>query len=159
MLIIIATIIIICFTAVILVGAPYLPTLKTQINTALMLADLKPEQTIIELGCGDGRVLLAARKYGLNSIGYEINPILAIIAWLRCLPYKNIKVKWGNYWTAEWPKADAVFVFLINRYMKKLDKKCQDYKHKPIMLMSFAFKIPDKKVIKYKNGIYLYEYK
>jgi hypothetical protein len=75
----------ICFAGVILFGAPYLPTLKPQIHAALELANLRPGQTLIELGCGDGRVLIAAAHTGIKSIGYELNPLLALIAWIRTI--------------------------------------------------------------------------
>src|SRR5579884_362002 len=137
---IVLTIIIICFAGVLLFGAPYLPTLKPQIETALTLAQLKPGQTLIELGCGDGRVVLAAAKKGIKVVGYELNPILALTAWLRTRHYRRqVKIVWGNFWLKDWPPADAIFVFLLYRYMVKLDKKCMQYKYKPVKLISFAF--------------------
>jgi hypothetical protein len=42
------------FGFVILFGAPYLPTLKPQTNAALDLLDLKPGQTLLELGLWPG---------------------------------------------------------------------------------------------------------
>lgn len=136
-----------------------MPTFSSQINYALELGELKKGQTLLELGCGDGKVLVAAAKKGINAIGYEINPILYLIAKTRSLKYRSrIKVIWGNYWIKDWPEADAVFVFLIQRHMKKLDKKCIQYPYKPVKLLSFAFKIPQKQYAKTKGGIYLYEY-
>ncbi|MEI9913557.1 MAG: hypothetical protein WDN66_00885 [Candidatus Saccharibacteria bacterium] len=148
-----------CFAALV-VGAPYLPTLNTQVNAALDLVDLRKGQTLIELGSGDGRVLIAAAKRGINSVGYEINPILVVVSYLITMRYrKQIKIVWGNYWKKQWPDADGVFVFLISRYMRKLDSYLSDYPHKPIKLVSFAFKIPDKKISRSEDGVYLYQYK
>lgn len=148
-----------CFCGVILVGAPYLPTLKPQVGYALDLANLKPGQRLIELGCGDGRVLVAAAERGIVCVGYELNPILAITAWLRTRKYgSQVKVVVGNFWRRDWPETDAVFVFLLGRYMKKLNKKCIQYRHKPFKLVSVAFKIPEKKIVREKRGIYLYLY-
>jgi 16S rRNA A1518/A1519 N6-dimethyltransferase RsmA/KsgA/DIM1 with predicted DNA glycosylase/AP lyase activity len=141
-------------------GAPYLPTLGKQVNAIFSLAEMKRGQTLIELGCGDGRVLVEAAKRGINSVGYEINPILFIIALLRSKKYKGrIKVVCGNYWQKEWPKADVIFVFLIGRYMGKLDKYVKLYPHKPVKLVSFAFKLPDRQISKQQENLYLYEYK
>lgn len=158
-LVIIVAALLVCFAGVLLFGAPYLPTLKPQMQTALELADLKPGQTLLELGCGDGRVLIVAAKMGINSVGYELNPIMALIAWLRTIRYrKQIKVVWGDFWRAEWPPAEAVFTFLLTRYMKKLDKKCTDYPHKPLRLVSFAFQVPGKKSRRQRRGVFVYDY-
>lgn len=149
-----------CFALVVLRGAPYLPTLKSQINTALELAKLKPGDTLIELGCGDGRVLLAAAKQGANVVGYELNPILVLICWVRTFKYrKNVKIIWGDFWIKDWPQAGAIFTFLLPKYMKKLDTKIDQITQKPVKLISFAFEIPDKKPETQKDGVFLYEYK
>ncbi len=148
-----------CFAFVILFGAPFLPTLKPQIGAALDLLDLQPGQTMLELGCGDGRVLIAAAQRGVNAVGYELNPILAGISWLRTRTYgKRVKVVWGDYWHAEWPKAEGVFGFILTRFMGKLDKKIMQYPYRPVKVASFAFEIPDKKPANVKQGVFLYKY-
>ena len=147
------------FGFVLLFGAPYLPTLKKQAETALDLLDLDEGQTLYELGCGDGRVLRLAVKRGLKAVGYELNPLLVVIAWLRTLRYrKNVKVIWGNFWQADLSQADGVFVFLIERFMERLDEKMKQRGGKPIKLVSYAFKIPGKKAAAEKDGLYLYKY-
>jgi SAM-dependent methyltransferase len=155
-----AIVVALCFSAVILFGAPYLPTLKDQIETSLKLADLNPGDKLLELGCGDGRVVVAAAERGIEVIGYELNPILAFIAWARTRRFgKKVKIVCGDFWRVSWPETDAVFVFLLDKYMQKLDNKFMQYKHKPVKLVSFAFKVPGKKPIKTLKGVYLYNYK
>jgi 16S rRNA A1518/A1519 N6-dimethyltransferase RsmA/KsgA/DIM1 with predicted DNA glycosylase/AP lyase activity len=150
---------IISFSVVLAFGAPYLPTLKPQIEATFELAELQSGDTLIELGCGDGRVLVAAAKAGIKSVGYELNPLLALTSYLRTRRYKGlVKVVWGNFWTKPWPEADAISVFLLDRYMKKLDKKCVQYSYKPIKLVSFAFKVPGKTPDRHKDGVFLYRY-
>src|SRR5438105_4258164 len=113
-------VILLCFAVVVLFGAPYLPTLKPQVKTALELADLKPGQTLLELGCGDGRVLIAAAKRGCNAVGYELNPIMAAFCWLRTRRYRRqIRVVWGDFWQKTWPPADAIFTFLLPKFMSR----------------------------------------
>ena len=148
-----------CFASVLLAGAPYLPTLRPQVRAALKLADLKPGDTLLELGCGDGRVLIAAARQGLNVVGYELNPLLAVLAWLRTRRYRRrVRVIWGDFWRKPWPPAEAIFTFLLPRYMPKLNKKVMQYSDKPVKLISFAFTIPGKKTAAEKNGVYLYKY-
>lgn len=149
----------ICFGGVLLFGAPYLPSLDSQIKVALELAGLKPGDTLLELGCGDGRVLLAAAKQGVNAVGYELNPLLAAVAWLRTRRYRRqVRVVWGDFWRADWPPAEVIFTFLLTRYMPKLDKKIMRYPHKPVKVASYAFQIPGKRPAAQKDAVYLYEY-
>lgn len=157
---VIITAVLICFSAVVLVGAPYVPTLGPQVKAALDLAGLKPGQTMLELGCGDGKVLIAAARQGINSVGYELNPLLAALAWLRTRRYrKQVRIIWGDFWRQPWPPAEVIFTFLLPKYMEKLDKKVIRYEHKPVNLVSFAFKIPGKRQDSEKNGVYLYKYR
>jgi SAM-dependent methyltransferase len=149
-----------CFGGVLLFGAPYLPTLKPQVRAALELADMQAGQTLLELGCGDGKVLLAAARQGLSAVGYELNPLLVITAWLRTRRYRRqVRVVWGDFWRLDWPPATVIFVFLLPKYMPKLDKKIVQYPHKPVKLVSFAFEVPGKPVAAHKSGVYLYSYR
>jgi SAM-dependent methyltransferase len=156
----VVAVLLVCFAGVLLFGAPYLPTLTPQVRIALELAELKPGQTLIELGCGDGKVLLAAARQGARVVGYELNPLLALTAWLRTRRYRQqVQVIWGDFWRADWPAADVVFTFLLPRYMKKLDAACRQYPHRPVRLVSFAFQIPGKKPSAGKQGVFLYRYR
>ncbi len=149
------------FAFVVFFGAPYLPTLKPQVDEAFELLSLKEGQTIVELGCGDGRLLIAAGERGLCAVGYELNPILALLCWARTRKYHGrVRVVCGNFWNKSLPdETDAIFVFLLDRYMIKLDKKItQTYKHKSVKLLSFAFEIPSRNAIKTSKGLFLYEY-
>lgn len=155
-----AALLIASFGFVLLRGAPYLPTLTKQVTTALDMVDLKPGQTLLELGCGDGKVLIAAAERGWNVVGYELNPLLAFVAWFRTRKYrKHVRVVCGDFWNQKWPPAEGIFVFLLDSFMPKLDTKITQYKHKPVKLVSFAFQIPDRKPAAEKDGLFLYTYK
>lgn len=144
------------FAGVLLRGAPYLPTLDKQGRAALELLNLQPGQTLLELGSGDGKVLVLAARAGLNVVGIELNPILVVISWLRTWRYrKQVRIIWGDFWRVSWPECDGVFTFLLDRFMVRLDARMQTAK-KP--LVSFAFKIPDRKPDAEKLGVYLYRY-
>lgn len=148
------------FGFVVFFGAPYLPTLKGQTEYALEMLDLKPGQTLLELGSGDGTVIKAAAERGLKVVAIELNPALVLVSYIRTFKYrKQVRIIWGNFWLKAWPEADGIFVFLLDKYMEKLDKKIiQTYEGKNIKLASHAFKVPGRKIAKEKGGIYLYSY-
>jgi hypothetical protein len=160
LLLIVGALLIGCFGFVLLFGAPYLPTLRPQVSEGLDMLDLKAGQTMLELGCGDGQVLRAAAKRGWNCVGYELNPLLALLCWLRTRRYgKRVRIVWGNFWQADWPPADGIYGFILQRQMSKLDKKIMQYPSRPIKLVSFAFTIQDRPHKMTRHGLYLYEYR
>lgn len=146
---------------VVFFGPPYVPTLRRNMEAALDLLDIKPGQTMLDLGSGDGRVLAAAARRGINAVGIELSPVLFVVSWLRTLRYRRqVRIIWGNYFLTEWPPADAIFAFMIPRQMAKLDKRVEHWRGKrPVRLASFAFSIPGKKPTATRNGIFLYTYK
>lgn len=152
--------ILLSFGLVVLIGAPYLPTLKTQQEAALDLLELKPGQTVLDLGSGDGRFLLAAAKRGYKAVGIEANPILVLVTLIITAKYRSqVTVKWGNIWAGKWPAADGIYVFLHTRFMHRLHNKIiQDYKGKKLIVVSYAFKITDKKPTKEEGALYVYKY-
>lgn len=154
-----AAAVVLTFSFVIAFGAPFLPTLQVRTADALELLDLKSGQTLVELGSGDGRILRAAAERGIYAIGYELNPLLVIWSKLRNWRLRHfITVHWKNYWRHKLPVTDGVYVFLLNPYMEKLDKKITQEITKKVKLVSFAFAIPGKKPVRQINGMMLYHY-
>jgi hypothetical protein len=153
-------ILVLLFGFVVFVGPPYLPTMRKQADAALDMLDLQPGQTLLELGSGDGRVMLAAAARGWKVIGIELNPVLVVFSYLLTWKYrKQVRLVWGSYWGAPWPRADAVFTFMLPKYMTTLDERMEKWRPTAIKLASFAFAIPNKEPIETRDGVYLYEYK
>lgn len=141
-----------------LFGGPYLPTLAKDLNDALDLLDLQPGQTMLELGSGDGRMLRAAAKRGVKSIGYEVNPLLVVYARVRHRKYRHlIEVRWANCWNVDWPKSDGLFVFMLEPYMTRLYKKVVQYsKGRKYRVVSNAFTFDQMKRSAENGGMHLY---
>ncbi len=54
---------------------PYVPTPNPVVDGMLKLADVKKSDNVYDLGCGDGRIVIAAAKeYGAHGVGIDINP-------------------------------------------------------------------------------------
>lgn len=152
-------VVVLLFCFVVAFGAPYVPTLNPRTEEALDLLALKPGELLLELGCGDGRVLRAAAKRGIRSVGYELNPILVLWAKMATWRYRAItEVKWANYWRVRWPQADGIYVFLLDRYMERLNTKITQEQSGSVRLVSFAFTIPSRKPVREQNGLFVYKY-
>ena len=104
-------------------------------------------------------MLNAAAMRGVNSIGIELNPILVLVSRITTFRHrKQVRIIWGNFWSKPLPPADGIFIFLLDKYMHKLDSKIKAEYAKPVRVASFAFEIPDKKPVKRKRSVFLYQY-
>jgi SAM-dependent methyltransferase len=54
---------------------PFVPTTEAAVDAMLKLADVKKTDILYDLGCGDGRIVIAAaKKFGAHAVGIDINP-------------------------------------------------------------------------------------
>jgi SAM-dependent methyltransferase len=58
----------------------WLPTRETVVDKMLDLAQVTPQDYVIDLGSGDGRTVIAAAKRGARALGIEYNPDLVEFA-------------------------------------------------------------------------------
>ena len=108
-------------------GAPWVPTRMKHVRIMLELADVKPDELVYDLGCGDGRVLvMAARKFKARAVGIEIDPFrflwcqfLITILGLR----KRVKVRFGDFFKKDISDADVVICYLLQSTNDILEKK------------------------------------
>lgn len=87
---------------------PYFPSNKKDMHLILKALNIHNNQTIIDLGAGDGVVVFEAAKFALQNgldtkfIALEINPVLIVILHIRRFfnPNKqNIKIVMGDMFT------------------------------------------------------------
>jgi SAM-dependent methyltransferase len=56
---------------------PFVPSPMIVVDRMLQLAEVRKDDVIYDLGCGDGRILIqAAKKYGARGVGVDMNPLL-----------------------------------------------------------------------------------
>ncbi len=53
---------------------PYVPTPPEVVEKMLQMAEVKAGDYVIDLGCGDGRIAIAAAKRGAKALGVDIDP-------------------------------------------------------------------------------------
>jgi len=123
-------------------GALYVSTSRERIRAVLDELNLKSGQVLIDLGCGDGRTLRAARKrFKLYAIGYEINPL----AYLKARIYsigQGLDIRYRNFWNEVIDAADVIFCYLFPDVMADLAVKVKAEAKPGAMIVSFNFPIP-----------------
>ena len=134
--------IVVFFGLVVFVGAPYVPSQKKYIKRGFDYFGLSSDDVIADIGSGDGIVLRIASKYGAKAVGYEINPILAVISRILSVRDKNVTILLQNAWLATLPRdVTVVYAFAVSRDEKKLTDLVQREANRlgrPLKLMCLA---------------------
>ena len=108
-------------------GGPYVPTPTVIVDELLKLADIKRGEFIIDLGSGDGRIVVtAAKRYGASGYGIDIQPSLVELA--RESARKEgvsdrVSFVAGDLFESDLSKADVVTVYLLPSTVPKLVPK------------------------------------
>ncbi|MBT3690428.1 SAM-dependent methyltransferase [bacterium] len=140
--------------------APWLPTLKREKDKMIELADIQPGDNVYDLGCGDGRFLVASKnRYPkCNVYGIELSLLPYIISKLRV----KGKVIFGNLFKQDLSNADVVFVFLMKRIYPKLKDKLEKELKQGTRVIVSTWGIDGwevEKKISSKNNVVVYLYK
>jgi hypothetical protein len=130
------------FGLVVFVGAPYVPSQKKYVKRAFDYFGLSDADVLVDIGSGDGVILRTASRYGAKAVGYEINPILAVIARVLSMRDPRVTVFLQNAWLAMLPQGTTiVYAFAVNRDEKKLASLVQreaNRLNKPLKLICYG---------------------
>lgn len=140
------------------VGAPFVPASRRTIQSMLELSQLKKGEMMLDLGSGDGRIVLAAAQTGAYCLGIEINPILCYLARLMSFlkRVKNVQFKRMNFWNYNLEGVDAMFLYFIPGKMLRLEEKIKSEMKPGSRIISYGFSFPDWQYNAKDGKIYLY---
>lgn len=137
-------------------GPPFVPSSNKTIKNALNLAEPKPTDTVVDLGCGNAKFLIAIAPHCKKAIGYELSFPTYLVAKLKTHKYPNIKIYYKNFWKEDHSKADVVFCFLLLRLMPKVHSEIWPTLKPGTKLISNTFQIPKIKPSKKLQSTLLY---
>ena len=124
-------------------GALYVSTSRSKIASFIEAVPMEPGQVLVDLGCGDGRVLRKARKsYGVRAIGYEVNILAYLKAQVLSIGCRDVEIKYKNFWSADLSEADVVFCYLYPDVMRRLARKLKTDLRPGTLIVSANFDIP-----------------
>ncbi|HOX40607.1 MAG TPA: class I SAM-dependent methyltransferase [bacterium] len=143
-----------------ILGAPTVYANRQAIIDSLRLSGLKSGETLIDLGCGDGKsLIIASKEFGAKGIGVDRSLYCYLVAnfkvWLAG-ERKNIRIIWGDFRRVEsdLAQADVVYLYLLNSVLAKIEPWLFKHIGKDTRVVSLAFQFPDlkpEKVITTKN--------
>lgn len=148
-------------------NAPWVPLRRKSIDKMLETAGLKAGERVIDLGSGDGRIVIrAAGRYGAKAVGVELNPFLVLFSGLdiaaRGLSHKARIIR-QNIFDANISDADLITLYLFPEANRDLENKVMQELKPGARAVSYAFIFPnwqpDKVVRSGAGNIYLYSKK
>jgi trans-aconitate methyltransferase len=124
-------------------GALFVSTSRVRINAFVEAVPMKAGQLLVDLGCGDGRVLRRAQKsYNIRAIGYEVNLLAYLKARVLSFFSKEVEIRRRDFWSVDLSGADVVFCYLYPDVMKKLSAKLKADLNPGAMIVSCNFRLP-----------------
>jgi len=102
----------------------YVPTPQEVVDKMLELAEVKKDDLVYDLGCGDGRIVVtAAKKYGCRGVGYDINP-KRIRESLENVEKNNVgnlvRIEQEDIFTLDLSEANVITLYLLPSLNVKL---------------------------------------
>jgi hypothetical protein len=112
------------------------------------LERLLPERTgahFVDLGCGFGGPVahLARARPDSHFVGVEASPFTWMVAWLRCLPYRNARIRLGSLWRTDLADVDVAYAFLSPVPMPALWAKVRREMKPGSRFISHSFEVPE----------------
>lgn len=147
-------------------GPLFVPTPKNITENTFSKIKIKKGDLIVDLGCGDGRVLeYLAEKYQAKGLGVEINPFLFLIALVKSKlkKIKDVKYVRGDFLKTNLSKANIVYFYAIPKYLPEIVKKVESECKKGTAVISQRFMITDWqnkllfKEIRKSNSTFIYK--
>lgn len=148
--------------------APYVVSPQQVVDVMLEMADIKPGETLYDLGSGDGRILItAAQRFRAKAVGIEIEDRLAKTSEQRIasMGLQNLaRVIHADLRTVDLSPADVVTMYLMTQSNESLKPQLEHSLRNGARVVSHDYKVPGwkanrvEKAEAYAHGhmIYLY---
>jgi len=124
---------------------PFVPTPRPIVRRMLEVAGTRPGERLIDLGAGDGRIVIAAAKeFGARALGVELHPDRFSLIRNSALSLKpNLEAIRQNFFQTDLSNADIVTMYLLPSVNEALRKKLERELHSGARVVSHDFSIPE----------------
>lgn len=127
-------------------GAASIPSPKKIVAQIVKIMKVKDNNIYYDLGSGTGKVLKEIALNNGKAVGFELAPLTYLLSKLLLLgKNNNIKVVFKNFYKENLGNASGIYCFLSPRAMNLLEPKFDKELKKGTIVVSYAFKLPNKK--------------
>jgi ubiquinone/menaquinone biosynthesis C-methylase UbiE len=125
---------------------PYLPSPQVVVERMLEAAQLKPGETLYDLGSGDGRIVItAAQRFKANAVGVELSEVLckSTLKKIAALHLESqVKIVHANALKVDLGPADVVTLYLLTSSNARLKPNLEKYLKPSARVVSLNFGVP-----------------
>jgi hypothetical protein len=107
----------------------WVPTPDAMVDKMLELANVTPNDVLIDLGSGDGRTVIGAARLGARALGVEFNPEMVKLSQRNAQRAKvsdKATFRQGDLYEADLSQATVITLFLLPQINLKLRPKLLD---------------------------------
>ncbi len=140
---------------------PFVPTPYETVDEMLKLANVGPGDYVIDLGSGDGRIVIAAGKRGAYGHGVDIDPKRineAVKNAAKAGVDDRVLFVEGNLFETDFSKATVVTMYLLNSVNMKLRPRMLEKLRPGTRVVSYYFNMnewePDKQILINNSDVY-----
>ncbi len=125
----------------------FVPTPTVVVEEMLRMADIKPGEMVYDLGCGDGRIVIAAaREFGARGIGVDIDPKRIEESKVNAEKARvtdRVQFQRADLFTMNFSDADVVMLYLLPALNVRLRPRLLDELRPGTRIVSHAFMMGD----------------
>jgi hypothetical protein len=154
-----------------LTSVPFVTSPSSVVALLLDMAEVGSDSYLVDLGSGDGRVVIAAARRGAYAVGYEIQRLLV---WWSCLSWQFWR-RWSLFtvqadsrlgkavfvhaslWSADLSQADVVVIYGLPRLMEPIGVKLRAELQSGARVVVHAFPLPGWEPLMCQDRVYLYQ--
>ncbi|KAM6350347.1 ATP synthase subunit C lysine N-methyltransferase isoform 3-T5 [Podargus strigoides] len=122
---------------------PFVPATAAQIQNVLKMLENRGG-SLVDIGSGDGRVVIAAAKKGFKAVGYELNPWLVWYSRYRAWRdgvHDNTKFYISDLWKVSFSRYMNVVVFGVPQMVECMWKSGTEISYKYFCIASSSAKV------------------
>lgn len=140
-------------------GAYFLPTTRVQINSIVSFLQNNRVGKVVDLGSGDGRILIKLAKSGFIADGFEINILLYYVTLIKIklLGLVDARVYRENFWEKKLSDYNGVILFGIGFMIPEMQKKLQRELKPCSFVIAVRFKFDELTLLHSENNVHFYK--
>lgn len=147
-----------------MISTPFYPSRIKALDKAFDELDIEANKNkkFIDLGSGDGRVVLWAAKKGFDAYGVDENPYLILLSRIRTVLFhrglsKHAHIIHGSFNKIDLSEYAVIYMYIYPKHMESLKEKLKKEMSKDAVILSNTFTFKDVEPIAKSGHFYIYK--